>query len=86
MNGARGGPDPWALAPGTIWQCLGSRARSHRSMIDGGSCSESMASERIFADDTPLPVLDPERGRTRTGRLWAYTRDDRSYVWIGSDY
>ncbi len=38
-----------------------------------------MAGERIFADDTPLPVLDPGRGRTKTGRLWAYTRDDRSY-------
>ena len=38
-----------------------------------------LAAERIFADDTPLPVLDPGRGRTKTGRLWAYTRDDRSY-------
>ena len=35
--------------------------------------------ERLFADDTPLPVLDPGRGWTKTGRLWAYTRDDRSY-------
>ncbi len=38
-----------------------------------------MAGDRVFADDTPLPVLDPGRGRTKTGRLWAYTRDDRSY-------
>ena len=38
-----------------------------------------MAGDRVFADDTPLPVLDPGRRRTRTGRLWAYTRDDRSY-------
>ena len=38
-----------------------------------------MAADRVFADDTPLPVLDPGRGRTKTGRLWAYTRDDRSY-------
>ena len=29
------------------------------------------ASQKLFADDTPLPVLDPGRGRTRTGRLWA---------------
>src|SRR5690349_5725509 len=29
-----------------------------------------MASTRIFADDTTLPVLDPGRGRTKTGRLW----------------
>ena len=38
-----------------------------------------MAAKRVFADDTPLPVLDPGRGRTRTGRLWAYTRDDRAH-------
>jgi len=38
-----------------------------------------MAGARVFADDTPLPVLDPGRGRTKTGRLWAYTRDDRSH-------
>ena len=38
-----------------------------------------MAGDRVFADDTPLPVLDPGRGRTKTGRLWAYTRDDRSH-------
>jgi transposase len=25
----------------------------------------------LFADDTPIPVLDPGRGRTKTGRLWA---------------
>src|ERR687893_669253 len=29
-----------------------------------------MSSTRIFADDTRLPVLDPGRGRTKTGRLW----------------
>src|ERR1700746_2752437 len=39
--------------------------------------------EAIFADDTPIPVLDPGRGRTKTGRLWVYTRDDRP--WSGPD-
>src|SRR4051812_1115679 len=41
-----------------------------------------MSSTRIFADDTTLPVLDPGRGRTRTGRLWGYAVDDRP--WCGS--
>ena len=41
-----------------------------------------MSSTRIFADDTPLPVLDPGRGRTKTGRLWGYAIDDRP--WGGS--
>lgn len=38
-----------------------------------------MATSRIFADDTPLPVPDPGRGRTKTGRLWGYTRNDRPF-------
>ena len=37
----------------------------------------------LFADDTPIPVLDPGRGRTKTGRLWVYARDDRP--WKGPD-
>jgi transposase len=32
---------------------------------------------KLHADDTPVPVLDPGRGKTRTGRLWTYVRDDR---------
>jgi transposase len=42
-----------------------------------------LSSPKIFADDTPVPVLDPGRGRTKTGRLWAYARDDRP--WHGPD-
>ncbi len=38
-----------------------------------------MASTRIFADDTRLPVLDPGRGRTKTGCLWGYAIDDRPW-------
>jgi transposase len=41
------------------------------------------ASGKLFADDTTIPVLDPGRGRTRTGRLWVYARDDRP--WRGLD-
>ena len=41
------------------------------------------AAQTLFADDTPIPVLDPGRGRTKTGRLWVYARDDRP--WCGPD-
>jgi transposase len=37
------------------------------------------AAEKIHGDDTPVPVLEPGRGRTRTGRLWVYVRDDRPF-------
>jgi transposase len=36
-----------------------------------------LSADKLHADDTPVPVLAPGRGRTRTGRLWAYVRDDR---------
>jgi hypothetical protein len=32
---------------------------------------------KLHADDTPVPVLAPGQGRTKTGRLWTYVRDDR---------
>jgi len=35
------------------------------------------AAGKLHGDDTPVPVLDPGRGRTKTGRLWTYVRDDR---------
>jgi len=43
--------------------------------------STVLSSSKLFADDTTLPVLDPGRGRTKTGRLWCYAVDDRP--WCG---
>src|SRR5262245_16361304 len=42
-------------------------------------CANVFASDHLFADDTPIPVLDPGRGRTKTGRLWVYARDQRPW-------
>jgi transposase len=36
-----------------------------------------MSATKLHADDTPVPVLAPGLGRTKTGRLWTYVRDDR---------
>ena len=44
---------------------------------------ELRRSQRLFADETIAPVLDPGRGRTKTGQLWTYARDDRP--WGGGD-
>jgi transposase len=38
---------------------------------------EVMASTVLHGDDTPVPVLAPGTGKTKTGRLWAYVRDGR---------
>jgi len=42
-----------------------------------------LASAKIAVDETRAPVLDPGRGRTKSGYFWAIARDDRS--WGGSD-
>ena len=36
-----------------------------------------ISGEKLHADDTPVPVLAPGTGKTKTGRLWTYVRDDR---------
>jgi hypothetical protein len=36
-----------------------------------------LASSKLHADDTPVPVLAPGMGKTKTARLWTYVRDDR---------
>jgi transposase len=36
-----------------------------------------LAATKIHADDTPIPVLAPGMGKTKTARLWTYVRDDR---------
>jgi hypothetical protein len=41
-----------------------------------------LAASKIHADDTPVPVLAPGTGKTKTARLWTYVRDDRP---AGSD-
>jgi transposase len=37
-----------------------------------------MSANKLHADDTPVPVLAPGNGKTKTARLWTYVRDDRS--------
>ena len=38
-----------------------------------------MAGRAIHADDTPVDVLAPGTGKTKTGRLWVYLRDERPH-------
>jgi transposase len=46
--------------------------------------STVLAADKVFADETTLPVLDPGRGKTKTGRLWCYAVDDRP--WAGQTH
>ena len=44
-----------------------------------------LSSKVVQTDDTPVPVLDPERPRTRTGRIWTYV-GDAEHPYIAYDY
>jgi len=39
-----------------------------------------LAGQAIFADDTPVKLLSPGAGKTKTARLWAYVRDERPWA------
>jgi transposase len=39
-----------------------------------------LVADKIHGDDTPVSVLAPGTGKTKTGRLWAYVRDDRPFA------
>jgi len=59
------------------------RAAWHLRPVHERLLGKLKASPKLFADETTAPVLDPGRGKTKTGQLWAYARDDRP--WDGSD-
>jgi transposase len=40
---------------------------------------ELLRSGRLFVDETRAPVLDPGRGRTKTGYFWSIARDDSAW-------
>ena len=56
---------------------MGASAATLTPLVDAIR-SHVFAAERIHADDTTVPVL--AKGKTRTGRLWTYVRDDRPFA------
>jgi transposase len=63
----------------TLADWVGQSARLVRPLVAAVG-AHVMAAERVHADDTTVPVLDPGRGKTKTGRLWCYVRDDRPFA------
>jgi transposase len=62
----------------TLWDWVG-QATWLLDPIVVGIRRHVFAAEKIHGDDTTVPVLSPGLGRTRTGRLWVYVRDDRPF-------
>jgi len=76
---ARGGLD---LHRSTLAGWVGKAAFHLRPIVE--RMAENLKSSgKLFMDETTAPVLDPGRGKTKTGYLWAIARDDRG--WGGSD-
>ena len=60
----------------TLAEWVGGASRLLRPLVDALR-RHVLAGPTVHADDTPVPVLAPGRGKTLTGRLWAYVRDER---------
>lgn len=67
------------LPRSTLADMVGQMARLLRPLVDAVA-RHVMTGERVHADDTVVPVLEPGLGRTRTARLWTYVRDDRPFA------
>ena len=67
------------LERSTLADWVGQSAALLRPLVDALE-RHVMAGDRLHADDTPVPVLAPGTGKTSTGRLWAYLRDERPYA------
>jgi transposase len=60
----------------TLAEWVGGSSRLLRPLVEALR-RHVMAAGKLHADDTPVPVLAPGLGKTKTGRLWTYVRDDR---------
>ena len=69
------------LERSTLADWLGGVARLTQPLVDALG-RYVLGANKLHADDTPVPVLEPGRRVTKTGRLWTYVRDDRP---AGSD-
>jgi transposase len=65
-----------ALDRSTLAEWVGGSSRLLAPLVEALR-RHVMAAGKLHADDTPVPVLAPGLGKTKTGRLWTYVRDDR---------
>ena len=70
--------DGVSLETSTLSGWVGATAAALAPLIDALAADLS-ASDTLHVDDTPVPVLAPGTGKTKTGRLWTYVRDERPF-------
>ena len=66
------------LDRGLLAEWAGHCARLVRPLVEAIE-RHALAGATLHADDTPVPVLAPGNGRTKTGRFWVYLRDERPF-------
>jgi transposase len=64
------------LERSTLADWVGGSSRLLEPLVEALS-RHVVSAHKLHADDTPVPVLAPGNGKTKTGRLWTYVRDDR---------
>jgi transposase len=67
------------LETSTLSGWVGATAAALAPLIDA-LAADVMGSDTLHVDDTPVPVLAPGAGKTKTGRLWTYVRDERPFA------
>jgi len=60
----------------TLADWVGGASRTLEPLVDAIR-RYVVEAKKVHGDDTPVPVLAPGNGKTKTGRLWTYVRDDR---------
>jgi transposase len=69
------------LERSTLADWVGGASRTLQPLVDELK-KYVLSAEKLHGDDVPVPVLEPGNGKTKTGRLWTWVRDDRP---AGSD-
>jgi transposase len=67
------------LETSTLSGWVGATSAALAPLIDALAV-DVMGSDTLHVDDTPVPVLAPGAGKTKTGRLWTYVRDERPFA------
>ena len=70
--------DGVSLETSTLCGWVGATAAALQPLVDA-LAADLLASDTLHVDDTPVPVLAPGTGKTKTGRLWTYVRDERPF-------
>jgi hypothetical protein len=67
------------VKPNKIDQAIEGALPACRAILRSRLLDTVLSYPKLFADETPLPVLDPGRGKTKMCRFWVAAMDDRPW-------